>query len=162
MISMIAAVGKNNELGKDNGLIWRIPNDMKFFKNTTMGHKVVMGRKTYESLPSTGLPGREMIVLSRSNVDIFPNAKVVSNIGDVIDRYKDIDEEIFIIGGANIYKQFIDVANSLYLTEIDREDKDADVYFPEFDKDNWDYKLIETDCYNDIKYKIYKYVRKDN
>ena len=131
MISMIAAIGKNNELGKNNDLIWHFKEDMKFFKETTMDHKVVMGRKTYESLPG-GLPGREIIVISTKPVD--KDIIYYNNINSIVDKYKNTEEEIFICGGASIYKQFLPYADKLYLTEIDSEDEDADTFFPEFDK----------------------------
>ena len=157
MISMIAAVGKNLELGKNNNLIWHIPNDMKFFKNTTMNHKVVMGRKTYESLPGK-LPGREMIIISTGIVD--KDVTVEPSINNVVDRYKKNDEEIFICGGASIYKQFLPYADRLYLTEIADIDKDADTFFPEFDKNEWNRQVILKDIYNDINYEICLYERK--
>ena len=157
MISMIAAVGKNLELGKNNNLIWHIPNDMKFFKNTTMNHKVVMGRKTYESLPGK-LPGREMIIISTGIVD--KDVTVEPSINNVVDRYKKNDEEIFICGGASIYNQFLPYAYRLYLTEIADIDKDADTFFPEFDKNEWNRQVILKDIYNDINYEICLYERK--
>ena len=114
MISMIASVGRKLEIGKNNQLIWHIPEDMKFFKNTTMGHKVIMGKNTYLSLPGD-LPGRKMIVLSSSSVD--KDVMVVNDIKEILDKYLDSDEEVFIIGGAFVYKKFIDYADKLYLSE---------------------------------------------
>ena len=113
MIGIIAAIGKNNELGKDNKLIWHVPGDMKFFKRTTMGHKVIMGLNTYKSLPSSGLPGREMIVLTKEKKDDLENVKFVTDIHQLIDEYLDSEEEVFIIGGASIYKQFLPYAQYL-------------------------------------------------
>ena len=126
MISMIASVGKNRELGIDNRLIWKIPRDMKFFRDTTMGHKVIMGRKTYESLPGY-LPGREMIVLDFNKVE--GNVSTMYSVEEVLDNYLDSPEEVFIIGGTSIYKQFIKYATRLYLTEIDESCHLADVYW---------------------------------
>ena len=157
MISMIASVGKNLELGKDNKLIWHIPNDMKFFKNTTMNHIVVMGWNTYKSLPNN-LPGREMIVLSRSKND--DKVYIVRNTNQIVDQYKDIVNEIFIIGGANIYKQFLPYSDNLYLTEIEDFCEQADAYFPTFDKNEWEDNILLVDTYKDLDYKIHKYVRK--
>ena len=148
MISMIAAIGKNNELGKNNDLIWHLKEDMKFFKKKTMNHNVVMGRKTYESLPG-GLPGRKIIVLSTKPVD--KEVIVFDNINNIVDKYKNNEEEIFICGGASIYKQFLPYADKLYLTEIDSEDKEADTFFPEFQKDNWNKSLIEEHNQKGIK-----------
>ena len=157
MISIIAAIGKNRELGKNNGLIWHIPNDMKFFKDTTMGHKVVMGRKTYVSLPGK-LPGRELIVISSSVVD--ETVKVESSIDDIVRKYQDSGEEVFVCGGASIYEQFLPYANKLYLTEIDDSDEEADTFFPAFIKNNWNRQVITSDKYNDIEYQICLYERK--
>ena len=116
MISMIAAIGKNNELGKNNNLIWHFKEDMQFFKKMTMGHVVIMGRKTYESLPGP-LSGRKMVVVSTKDVD--KNVLVVNLINKIVDDYKDSKEEVFIVGGESIYKQFLPYANKLYLTEIE-------------------------------------------
>ena len=157
MISIIAAIGKNNELGKNNSLIWRIPFDMKFFKETTTNHKVVMGRKTFESIPS-GLPGREIIVVSTKTVD--RNVLVEPTINRIVDKYKNSAEEIFICGGASIYKEFFPYAKRLYLTEIDEIDKEADTFFPKFDKKVWKKKVLYKDRYKDIDYKICLYERK--
>lgn len=156
MISMIAAIGKNNELGKNNNLIWHIPNDMKFFKKTTMGHVVVMGRKTYESIPG-GLPGREIIVISTRPVD--NNITVFDNINIVVDKYKDSKLEIFICGGASIYKQFLPYADKLYLTEIDAEDKAADTFFPDFDKKKWKRRVLSKDTHKETNFEICSYER---
>lgn len=157
MISMICSVGRNNELGKGNKLIWHIPKDMKFFKEMTMGHVVVMGRKTYESLPGD-LPGRKMVVLSSSKK--IENVTVVSSIEEVLDKYKDSSEEVFIIGGNTLYKEFIKYANKMYLTEIDDECNEADTYFPKFDKSKWNKKIIYEDVYKDINFKMCEYIKK--
>lgn len=161
MIGMIAAMGKNRELGKDNKLLWRVPNDMKFFKRTTMGHKVIMGMNTYKSLPKTGLPGREMIVLTHQPpLETPENVKFVSDINQIIDEYLESDEEVFIIGGASIYQQFLPFVKYMYLTELDFECLEADVYYPNFNKEEWNPNLLEEGTSNNIDYKIYKYVRK--
>ena len=157
MISMIAAIGKNNELGKDNNLIWHFKEDMKFFKETTMGHIVVMGRKTYESIPG-GLPGREIIVISTRPVD--NNVEVLNDINIVVDKYKTNDVEIFICGGASIYKQFLPYADKLYLTEIDDICSDADTFFPEFDKRKWKRRVLSRDKHNETNFEICSYERK--
>lgn len=156
MISMIAAVGKNRELGIDNHLIWKIPRDMKFFRDTTMGHKVIMGRKTYESLPGY-LPGREMIVLDFNKVE--GNVSTMYSVEEVLDNYLDSPEEVFIIGGASIYKQFIKYATRLYLTEIDESCHLADVYFPEFNKCNWSREVITSGEWENIKFTMCKYTK---
>lgn len=142
-ISIIAAIGKNKELGKNNELIWHLKEDMQFFKETTMGHKVIMGRKTFESLPKL-LPGRQHLVLSRSHLDFPDEVEVYHELNDFLAAYKDSDEEIFDIGGATLYRQLLDYAENLYLTEIDDEDKDADAYFPDFNKDEFDKSILGT------------------
>ena len=154
MISMIASVGKNMELGKNNNLIWHFKEDMKFFKETTMGHKVIMGRKTYESLPGN-LPGREMIVISTKTVD--GDVIVFNDINSIVDKYKNSQEEIFIIGGASIYKEFLPYASKIYLTEICAEDLAADTFFPNFNKDDWNKEIISENVENNIQFKMCLY-----
>lgn len=156
MISMISSVGKNRELGKNNDLIWHFKEDMKFFKETTMGHTVVMGYNTYKSLPGD-LPGRHIIVVTSRNLD---GVEVVNNIDEIVTEYKNSDEEIFICGGASIYRQFLPYADKLYLTEIDDSEENADTYFPEFDKDEWNKSFISEHESNDIKFIMYLYDRK--
>lgn len=157
-INIIAAVGKNNELGKNNDLVWRLKGDMKFFRDTTMGHSIVMGRKTFESLPKL-LPGRKHIVISTNEIK-NDEIELYKSIRDFLVKYQNIDEDIFIIGGASIYKQFIDLASKLYLTEIDASDKDADVYFPEFNKEEWEREEIASNEDNSINYKHVLYKKK--
>ena len=156
-LSIIAAIGENNELGKDNDLIWRFKGDMKFFKATTLNHKVVMGRKTFESLPGL-LPNRDHIVLTRSDL-VIPDVEVYKNVKEFLEVYKDFDEEIFNIGGASIYSQLLDYADKLYLTEIE-DSKDADVYFPSFDKEEFDKEVLGENIENDIKYRHVLYKRR--
>ena len=133
-LSLIAAIGKNNELGKDNTLIWRFKEDMKFFKENTIGNPIIMGRKTLESLPKL-LPGREHIVLTKSNIDI-EGVQVFHSKEEVLEYVSKMDQTFNVIGGASIYEQFIENVDSMLLTEIDAE-APADVYFPNFDKDEW-------------------------
>ena len=155
-ITMIAAIGKNNELGKDNALIWHLPGDLKFFKETTTGKTIIMGRRTFESLPRM-LPNRHHIVISSSNN--FPQeVSVYNTIDDLLKDYKDSNEELFVIGGASIYKAFLDLSNKLYLTEIDAEDKNADAYFPTFDKSLYDMEVLKENEDEEIKYRhvLYK------
>jgi dihydrofolate reductase len=160
-LSLIAAVGKNNELGKDNDLIWRLKGDMRFFKNTTMGHHLIMGRKTFESLPKL-LEGRKHLVLSRNGLD-FPSAvETFDSVSKFLALYNDFDGEIFNIGGASIYEELIDYANKLYLTEIDDSYADADVFFPYFDKSLYDKEILEENFDDDkkVEYKHVLYKRK--
>lgn len=156
MISIIAAIGKNNELGKDNNLIWHIKGDLAHFKELTMHKKIVMGASTYKSLPKK-LEGREYIILSKSLSNI-PDAVVYQSFDDLLAYLNTIDEEVMIIGGASIYKLFLPYAEVLYLTEIE-EESNADVYFPEFDKKDFTKTLSEEHVDDDIKYKFVTYVR---
>ena len=156
MIVLIAAIGKNNELGKNNDLIWRLPNDLKFFKEITMGKTVVMGFNTYKSLPKK-LVGRTMIVLTSKNIN-EEDIIIYHDINKLLSDYK--NKEIFIIGGASIYKAFIDKVDTMYLTEIDASDDKADVYFPSFNKSEWNYELLNENSDNNIKYRHVRYRRK--
>ena len=140
-ISMIAAVGKNLELGKNNDLIWHFKEDMKFFKETTMGHPVIMGRKTFESLPKA-LPGRKNIVLSANPEYKADGAEVVTSVEEAIKLAEAEDTDAFVIGGGRIYTEFLPYADNLYLTEINAECPDADTYFPDFNKSDYIKEII--------------------
>jgi dihydrofolate reductase len=140
MISAIVAIGKNRVMGYGNGLLWHIPDDLKRFKALTMGHPVIMGRKTFESIVAMlgkPLPGRTNIVITRTSTSLSindPNVIVVNSIEDALTKAKEIDKkEIFIIGGAQIYEQALLHVERLYLTIIDDE-KEGDVFFPEYKK----------------------------
>ena len=154
---LIGAIGKNNELGKDNKLIWYIPDDLKFFKETTLNHTIVMGYNTFISLPKL-LVDRTHIVLTRKDITI-PNVIVVHNKESVLHYAKSINEDVFIIGGASIYKEFINDSNKMILTEID-EECDADVYFPKFNYDEWDKTILTEGVYKTLNYKHVEYKRK--
>ncbi len=157
-LSLIAAIGKNGELGKDNALIWHLPGDLKFFKEKTMNKTIAMGYKTYLSLPKR-LPGRKYIVLSSRRPDLGFDVEVYGNKEELMNAIENRDEEIFIIGGASMYEQFLDQCDELYLTEIDAE-ADADVYFPNFNHDNYTSEVIAEKEDNGIKYKHLVYRRK--
>ncbi len=130
MISIIAAIGKNNELGKKNQLLWNLPTDMKHFKETTTGHTVIMGQKTYESI-GKALPNRRNIVLTREKDFKAEGVEISDSLEKTIASFQDSDEEVFIIGGGQIYKQSFDLADKLYITHVDMTDEDADTFFPE-------------------------------
>lgn len=140
-ISMIAAVGKNLELGKNNDLIWHFKEDMKFFKETTMGHPVIMGRKTFESLPKA-LPGRKNIVISANPEYKADGAEVVTSVEEAIKLAETEDTDAFVIGGGRIYTEFLPYADNLYLTEINAECPDADTYFPDFNKNDYIKEIV--------------------
>lgn len=159
-ITLIAAVGKNNELGKDNKLIWHIPDDMKFFKEQTINKKVILGRKTLESLPEL-LPKRIHLVLTSQNLEESDNLKTYSNIDGLLNYLNTLDEEVMVIGGANVYEQFLPLANKVILTEIDETSK-ADAYFPKLNKKDWTRKVLVTKEYNGITYHhvLYEKIKK--
>lgn len=154
---IIAAVGKNNELGKDNELIWHLPSDLKFFREKTIGKNIVMGRKTFESLPKM-LPNRRHIVITRGNID-NPEVEVYHSIDDFLKNYN-FNEETYVIGGASIYSSLIDYADLMYLTEIDGVCPSADVYFPNFDRELWHSEVIGTNMENGVSYKHVLYRRR--
>lgn len=155
-INIIASVGKNLELGKDNKLIWHISEDLKYFKEMTMGKTVVMGENTYHSI-GKALPGRNNVVLSFDKKDI-PGVLVLNNYNDV---FKLDYDEVFIIGGAPIYELFLPYSDNLYLTEIDEEESSCDCYFPSFDKSLYDKTIIREGKSLDIKYLFVCYKRKE-
>lgn len=157
MFSIIAAVGKNNELGKKGDLVFHIKEDMKFFKKTTTGHTVVMGFKTWESLPKK-LPNRKNIVVSFDPIE-GPD-ECVTDLKKFIEENEESEEEIFVIGGGSIYAQFLDHAKKLYLTEVDGEDKDADVFFPKFNKAQYTRKILQEGEADGLDYKMCLYERK--
>lgn len=156
MINIIAAIGENNELGFKNDLIWDLPEDLKFFKEKTNGKTIVMGRNTFISLGRM-LPNRKHIVITHSH-DLPDEVLVFDNLEDVLKYIEDIDD-VFIIGGASIYKQFLEYADNLYLTEIE-DSKEADVYFPDFDKNNYNKKILLKKKENGVNYKHVLYERK--
>lgn len=130
-ISLILSVGKNNEIGRGNDLIWHFHTDMKFFRETTTGNTVIMGRKTFESLPKV-LPNRRNIVISSDQALKIDGAEVVHSVEEALDAAK--GDTIFVIGGGKIYAEFLPFADQIYLTEIDAECPEADTFFPQFDK----------------------------
>lgn len=129
-VSIIAAVARNRAIGKDNELIYRLPDDMKRFKALTTGNTVLMGRKTFESLPKGALPNRRNIVLSRTQHD-FPGCDTYCSLDEALKHCSE-NEDIYIIGGAEVYTQALPLADRLCLTEIDDTPDEADAFFPEY------------------------------
>lgn len=128
MFSLIVAATKDGVIGKNGDLPWRIPSDLSYFKRMTMGKKMIMGRRTFESLPGM-LKGRELIVLTRSEDYKVPDGvKLIHSLEDVLD-YENLDEEVFIIGGGEIFRKFIPKCNKLYITWVNRS-FEGDTYFP--------------------------------
>lgn len=145
-ISIIAAIGSNRAIGKNNRLLWRLPSDMKFFKDTTSGHPIITGRRNYESIPEAfrPLPNRKNIVLTRQKDYLAPGAAIVHSLEDAIEQARRFTEdEIFIIGGGKIYAEAIEknLANRMYITHVDGDFK-ADTFFPGWNAANWSVKTI--------------------
>lgn len=137
MISIIACVGKNLELGKKGGLCFKIPEDMKFFRETTTGHSVLMGLSTWHSLPGK-LRDRKHYVLSFDENEVLPDGvEVVTNLPKFLESWRGKKDKLFIIGGGSVYKQTIEFADELFLTEVEATDKEADVFFPKFNQKSW-------------------------
>lgn len=135
MIILIAAVAENNALGKNNDLLWHLPNDFKHFKETTSGHYIVMGRKTFESFPKP-LPNRTHIIITRQKNYKFEGCIVVQDLEKAISSCPK-EEDIYIIGGGEIYTQSIALANQLVITRV-HHTFDADVFFPKIDLTVWE------------------------
>src|SRR5690554_1451546 len=133
-LTLIAAAGENNALGKDNGLVWHLPDDFKRFKNLTTGHHIIMGRKTFESFPKP-LPNRVHIVITRQEGYSPEGAIVVHSLDEALAKVKD-DSQPFVIGGGEIYKLALEKAEKIELTRV-HESFEADAFFPELDMSNW-------------------------
>lgn len=149
MLTIIAAAGENNALGKDNDLVWHLPDDFKRFKRLTSGHHIIMGRKTFESFPKL-LPGRKHVIITRKE-DYHPdNTSVVHSLDEAI-RISKLDEQPFIIGGGEIYKIAMEKAEKIELTRVHGE-FEADTFFPEIDENKW--KLVKEEFHDkDEKHK---------
>jgi dihydrofolate reductase len=171
ILSIIAAVAKNNVIGGGNTLLWNLPSDMKHFRETTSGHTVIMGRKTYESI-GRPLPNRKNIVITRDATYAKDGIDVVNSLEEAIrlvtlEHGKEFEEnqdevEAFVIGGGEIYKQAMEKANKLYITEVHQE-FEGDTVFPTIDKEVWqeiNRSDLETDEKNSIAYSFVEYKRK--
>ncbi len=160
MIIMIAAVAENNALGKDNNLLWHLPSDFKRFKEITSGHHIIMGRKTFESFPKP-LPNRTHIVITRQKNLLLEGCIVVENLEKAIAACPK-NEDLFIIGGGEIYSQSIPIADELDITRV-HHSFEADVYFPEIDPKIWE---LTSEIFNPkdekhlFDYTFQKYARK--
>jgi len=139
MISIIVAISDDLGIGRDNDLLWHIPEDLKRFKRLTMGKCIIMGKKTWESLPKKPLPGRRNIVLTDIPNECIDCSVTAYSIDDALGKC-DTDDEVFIIGGGSVYRQFFPIADRLYITHVHKKSQ-ADVYFPKIDKRKW--KVVE-------------------
>jgi dihydrofolate reductase len=147
MIIIMAEKGLNNEIGKDNELIWNLKYDQKLFKEKTEGSIMVMGRNTFNSLPGV-FPNRKHIVLSTTkkfNKPLDAQIESISNVLDLIKKCRKLSEtkDVYIIGGESMYNLFIDYADKMYITQINEIQEDADAFFPEIDENVWEEKVIE-------------------
>jgi dihydrofolate reductase len=159
-ITIIAAVAKNRAIGYKNKLIYWLPNDLKRFKALTTGHTIIMGRNTFLSLPKGALPNRRNIVLSRSQ-KAFPGCDVYASLDEAL-KHCTPDEDIYIIGGASVYRQALPLADRLCLTEIDDTPAEADTFFPPYDE-GWQEESREdhpADDRHDFAYSFVDYSRK--
>ena len=156
MFSIISAIAKNNAIGKDNDLVFHIKEDMKFFRETTRNHTVIMGKKTWESLPGK-LKDRKNLVISHAEVEGADGT--ITDLDKYIEENKESDEEIFVIGGGSIYKYMLPHSKYLYLTEVDAE-PEADTYFPEFDRKSYKKETLKTGTAGDLKFEINRYEHK--
>ncbi len=159
-INFIVAVANDNAIGKDNKLLWHLPADLKFFKETTMGCPIIMGRKTYESI-GRPLPGRRNIVITRNTSYNVTGVEVVSSVEKAMEVIKN-EAKIFVIGGSEIFSQMLEQANYIFVTRVEITVNDADVFFQELNPQDW--KLIWEEKHlvdekNKFNYTFQKYAR---
>jgi dihydrofolate reductase len=160
-IQIIAAIGLNNELGKDNDLLWHIPEDLKQFKKITSGHTVIMGRKTFNSINNKPLPNRRNIVITSDATLNFPGIEVAHSVEEAIEHIKP-KEKVFILGGATIYRQFLPVTVKIYLTRVYKA-YEADTFFPEVNWSDWqevEKREVKNDEKAGVDYTFFTYERK--
>lgn len=143
ILSIIVAADENNAIGKDNDLLCHLPNDLKYFKRVTEGHTVIMGRKTFESLPKGALPNRRNIVITRDRDLKFDRCEMVSSLEEAIALCMH-EDELFVIGGGSVYSQALGLADRLYLTKIHHKFNGADVFLPSIDISEWSLAHHET------------------
>lgn len=163
---LIVAMDLDRGIGKNNDLMWHLPADMRFFKETTTGHIVVLGRKNYESIPERfrPLPNRENAVLTRNKSFKAPGCTVFNSLEECLEHYKNENERtVFIIGGGEIYKQAMELGliDEMYITHVNKR-YDADTFFPEFDEEIWKKEVIlthENDEKNESGFEIVKYCK---
>ncbi|MBE0673779.1 MAG: dihydrofolate reductase [Bacteroidales bacterium] len=156
MISIIVAIARNYAIGRNNDLLWHLPDDLRRFKRITAGHCVIMGKKTWESLPVRPLPGRRNIILTDNPGDCFDCSHTSFSIEDALKQCSDCSE-VFVIGGGSVYRQFMDIADRLLITWVDK-DYEGDTFFPEIDPDIWEVSDNEGDYFDDANGFTYRYV----
>ena len=162
MISIIVAIAENNEIGRKGDLLCHLPNDLKHFKQTTSGCTVIMGKRTFFSLPKHPLPNRRNIVITDIQGETFEGAEAAYSIEEAV-KMADSDAENFIIGGGMVYRQFMPLADKLYITHIHHSWEDADTFFPIIEPEEWR-KVSEEPHFADEKnpfdYTFTEYIRK--
>ena len=149
-LSIIVAIAQNGAIGKDNDLLWHLSSDLKRFKKLTTGHPVVMGRRTWDSLPKKPLPGRQNIVMTNNPDFAVEGATVVHSVNELFKTLKDCDEEVFIIGGGRIYNMLMPWVDRLYITWVHKDFPEADTFFPVIDLSEFT-KVNETEHMTDEK-----------
>lgn len=154
MLKMIAAVGKNLELGANNALMWHLPEDMRFFREMTKGFSVIMGRKTFESIGKP-LPKRRNLVITRNPDFSAEGVEIFFSLEKALEAVK--GEDAYIIGGASVYAEGLKYADEIILTEIDRSFPGADVFFPKFDKSRWKREIVGEGEDGGISYTFVRY-----
>lgn len=153
IISIIVAVAENNVIGYDNKLIWHLPADLKFFKSITTGHHIIMGRKTYESIGKP-LPNRTTVIVTRNAAFKADGCLVVGSLEEAISRIPAAEKEVFIVGGAEIYKQSIGLAQRIYFTKVHHQ-FEGDTFFPELNMGTW--RLINSEMHQPDEKNKYPY-----
>ena len=155
-INIIVAIAENRAIGFENKLLYWLPNDLKRFKSLTTGRTIIMGRKTFESLPKGALPNRRNIVLSRQDIK-FPGAERFSSLEAALAQCQ-ADEEVFIIGGASVYQEALPLADKLCITHIDDTPEQADAFFPKIDPTVWQVVSSETHAKDEKHHQSYSFV----
>ena len=155
-INIIVAIAENRAIGFENKLLYWLPNDLKRFKSLTTGRTIIMGRKTFESLPKGALPNRRNIVLSRQDIK-FPGAERFSSLEAALAQCQ-ADEEVFIIGGGSVYQEALPLADKLCITHIDDTPEQADAFFPEIDPTVWQVVSSETHAKDEKHHQSYRFV----
>lgn len=158
-LAQIAVIGRSRELGCAGGLIWDLPEDLKFFRRETQGHPVVMGRRTFESLPGV-LPGRTNIVLSSKEQPYPANVQQYRSFEDFLQEWKDYEGTVYVIGGGPLYKQSLPFCDELVLTLADADAPEADTWYPEYDPNDYVATLIDQRVENGIPYRHVRFVKK--
>ncbi len=167
-VAMIVAMGRNREIGKDNQLMWHLTEDMRFFKETTLRHYIIMGRKNFESIPAKyrPLPERVNIIISRNADYMYEECYTCSSLTEALELARDNGEDkVFIIGGGQIYQLALEagVVDEMYITHVDATFDDADTFYPSFNEDDWNKELIFeafADSQNEFGFKVNRYEKK--